>query len=125
MNDITNSENSRVMGILSMVFGIISIIISWVPMGRIIVIALGITAVVLGSIAIGRVNKNLSEKCVKNMAIAGIVLGSVAIIFSIILPIAWGLFAGPWFKGGHMGLGSQMSQDPGKLPELGRWKNLK
>src|SRR4030042_4361712 len=102
-HDITDSENSRVMGILSMVFGIIAIIISWVPMGRIIVIALGIAAVVLGSIAIGKVNKNISEKCVKNMAITGIVLGSIAIVFSIILPIVGGLLAGQWFKGGHMG----------------------
>jgi uncharacterized membrane protein len=117
MNDITNSENSRVMGILSMVFGIIAIIISWMPMGRIIVIALGIAAVVLGAIAIGRVNKNLPEKSIKNMAITGIVLGSLAIVFSIILPIVWGLIAGQWLKGSHIG--------QWKLPELGRLRHLK
>jgi uncharacterized membrane protein HdeD (DUF308 family) len=125
MNDIKSSENSKVMGILSLVFGIIAIAISWLPMGRFIVIVLGIAAIVLGGMEIGRVNKNLSEKSIKNMAITGIVLGSVAIVVSTILPIVWGLFASPWFEGGHMGLGSQMGQGSGKLPELGRWKNLK
>jgi len=118
MNNITNSENSRVMGILSMVFGIIAITISWVPVCRFIVIALGVAAIVIGAIEIGRVNKNLSEKSVKNMAIAGIVLGSLAVVFSIAITIFWGLIASQWFRGGHMGIWKQ-------LPELGRWRNLK
>ncbi len=117
MNDITSSENSKVMGILSLVFGIIAIVISWLPMGRFIVIVLGIAAIVLGGMEIGRVNKNLSEKSIKNMAITGIVLGSLAIVFNIIMPIAWGLIAGQWLKGGHIG--------QWKLPELGRWRHLK
>ena len=109
MNDIEVNKNSKTMAILSLVFGAIAIIISWAPFGRFIVIALGIAAIVLGSIVLGKLNKNLSEKSIKSMVIAGIVLGSLAIVFSILATIAIGFVASHWLKGGNM---------------MGQWKML-
>jgi uncharacterized membrane protein len=117
MNDVKNGENSKIMGILSMVFGIVAIVISWVPTGRIIVLVLGFAAVVLGAIAIGKIDKNLSEKCIKNMAIAGIVLGSLAIVFSILATVAFGFIASHWLKGDNM-------MEQWKMPGLGKWRHL-
>ena len=118
MNDLASGENSKVMGLLSLVFGIISITISWAPFGRLIIIALGIAAIVLGAIEIDRVNKNISAQSAKNMAIAGIVLGGLAIVFHIIMTVAWGLITTQWlFKGDHVW--------QWKWLELGRLRHLR
>ena len=118
MNDIEVNKNSKTMAILSSVFGAIAIIISWVPSGRLIGIALSIAAIALGSIVLGNLNKNLSEKSIKSMAIAGIVLGSLAIVFSILATIGFGFVASHWLKGGNM-------MEQWKMPGLGKWRHLR
>ncbi len=61
-DEVKNFEKGRLMGILSIVFGILSFILSLYPTRGLFLILLGIAAVVLGAIELDRVNKGLSEK---------------------------------------------------------------
>jgi hypothetical protein len=91
MNDTTNDETSKIMGILSLVFGLIAIAVCWISMGMILVYIFGIAGVALGVVTISRICKNSSETRLKNMAIAGVVLCGIAIVLIIILPTVFGL----------------------------------
>jgi len=109
MNDTINDEASKIMGILSLVFGFIAIATCWIPMCKIFVFIFGIAGVVLGAVTISRISKNSSEMRLKNMAIAGLVLCSIAIVLSIILPTVLGL-CGIQLQGLQGGMGPQGNQ---------------
>jgi len=57
--------------VLSFIFAVIGIFVAGIP--------LGLAAIILGAIAIGKINKNPGMKG-QGLAIAGIVIGAVAII---------------------------------------------
>ena len=89
-------------------------LISAVPFARFFVILLGITAIVLGAIELGKIEKATASKCARGMAISGIVLGSVAIVFTILAGVFMGMFLMHGvFDGG--GLGGHMIQRFGNL----------
>jgi len=98
MNEVEKTGDSRLMGTLSMVFGIIAVVLSCIPTAKLLVILLGIAAIVLGAIDLDRISRQKSLNK-KGMAISGIVLGSLAIIFSVIAGLVGGLFFFKWFKG--------------------------
>jgi hypothetical protein len=101
--------NHSVMGILAMVFGIIGVVISAVPFANFFVILLGIAAIVLGAIELDKILKGTASKCARGMAISGIVLGSVAIVFSILAGVFTGMFLMHGVFGGG-GFGRHMMQ---------------
>jgi hypothetical protein len=71
----TAVQTSNGLAIAAMVVGIIALVLSWVPF---VGIALGITAVVLGIIALKKANS-------KGMSIAGIVTGGLAILTGLVV----------------------------------------
>ena len=77
------------MAVASLILGILSIILSWIPVaGWIICLIMGALAVVLGILA----RKKQPEK--KGMAITGMILGIIGIVFSLIWVIACGALMG-------------------------------
>ena len=104
MNEIEKKNDFRLMGTLSMIFGIIAIVLSCIPFARFFVVLLGIAAIVLGAIDLDKISKDKIVKSTRGMAISGIVFGSLAIIFSMFMGIFGGLFFMNWMRGGggHM-----------------------
>jgi len=100
MDEVAKKNDFRLMGTLSMVFGIIAIVLSCIPFARLLVVLLGIAAIVLGAIDLDKISKDQSVKSTRGMAISGIVLGSLAIIFSMVMGILGGLFFMNWMRGG-------------------------
>jgi hypothetical protein len=116
MNEIEKKNDFRLMGTLSMVFGIIAIILSCIPFARVFVVLLGIAAIVLGAIDLDKISKNQNVKISRGMAISGIVLGGLAIIFSMVVGVLGGLFFMNWMRGG----GGHMMQ---RFFDMGRFRN--
>jgi len=98
MNDVEKANDFKLMGTLSMVFGIIAIVLSCIPFARLLVVLLGIASIVLGAIELDKISKN-QIKGSRSMAISGIVLGSVAIIFSMVIGMFGGIFFMDWMRG--------------------------
>jgi hypothetical protein len=121
MSDTANNEKNRILGILSMVFGIVSIVLSPLPFARVLVIILAIAAIALGAIELDNIGKNLSERSAKTMAITGIVLGSVSIVVMIVSMVVFGAMSFHLFRGGHMG----QFQEQLKMPGFGKLGNFK
>jgi hypothetical protein len=119
MNNVNGIEKSRLMGILSMVFGILAVVLAFTPFGRILVILLGGAAIVLGAIELDRVRRGLSDQGARNMAIAGIVLGGVSLILIILIPVIYGSVG---LGAGHFDFGMMGKRG---LPELGKFRHLK
>ena len=121
VNETENKGNYRLMGILTMVFGIIGVVISLVPFARFFVILLGIASIILGAIELDKIGKETASKCAKNMAISGIVLGSIAIVFSIFAGVFTSMFFLNWFGGsGGRGLCGNMMQGFGDFKDFKR-----
>ena len=113
MNDKAEEVKAEVVGsedrpgpmaIISLICGILSVLCHCVPFaGSFIGFALSVAAIVLGIIEIRKIGKGESSSRGRGMAIAGIILGAVGIIFGIIwaIIIAVGAFAGAlgeWFN---------------------------
>lgn len=79
-----SGNNTQVLGIISLVSGIIALPASFIPCFGTIAIVVAIAAIVLGIFAISSAKKNNESK---GLGIAGLVLGCVS--FAIIL--IWGL----------------------------------
>ena len=81
------------MAVASLILGILSIVLSWIPVaGWIICLIMGVVAIVLG--VLGR--KKQPEK--KGMAVAGMVMGIIGVVFSLIWVIACGALVGAGAK---------------------------
>ena len=72
MNEIEKKNDFRLMGTLSMVFGIIAIVLSCIPFARFFVVLLGIAAIVLGAIDLDKISKDKIVKSTRGMAISGV-----------------------------------------------------
>jgi VIT1/CCC1 family predicted Fe2+/Mn2+ transporter len=114
VDETEKKGNYRVKGTLAMVFGIIGVLISLVPFARFFVVLLGIAAIVLGAIELGKIEKGTASKCARGMAISGIVLGSIAIVFTILAGVFTGMFLMHGMFGGG-GFGGHMMQRFGNL----------
>jgi hypothetical protein len=110
MNDVEKANDFKLMGTLSMVFGIIAIVLSCIPFAKLLVVLFGIASIVLGAIELDKISKN-HVKSSRSMAISGIVLGSVAIVFSMAIGMFGGMFFMDWIRGG----GGRMIQRPGNF----------
>jgi len=117
MIETIKSEKSKLMGILSMVFGIVAVLFSFNPFGRGFTILLSLAAIILGVIELDRACRGLSDKSAKNMAIAGIVLGGVSILLFIAMAIAWKAFAFHKFDRGIV--------EKWNLSAFGRFRHLR
>ena len=104
MNETMAVEKKRILSILSMVFGIISIILSFMPFARVIVVLMAVAAIAIGSVVIGGADKSLIDKSSRGMAITGIVLGSVSVVVLILSAVFFGFMSLRMINGGHMGL---------------------
>lgn len=82
------AEKRSSMGGWALIFGILSFLLCWVP---VIGLLLSITTVILSGKALGKQNAN------KGNAIAGLVLGIIALIISITVTAIVGMFAGSFF----------------------------
>jgi hypothetical protein len=90
-------ERPGPMAIVSLICGILSVLCHCVPVaGSFIGFALSVAAIVLGIIEIRKISRGESSEKGKGMAVAGIILGAVGIVFGIIwiIVIAVGAFAG-------------------------------
>ncbi|WP_410878998.1 DUF4190 domain-containing protein [Myroides sp. DW712] len=79
-----SGNNTQVLGIISLVSGIIALPASFIPCFGMIAIIVAVAAIVLGILAISSAKKNNESK---GLGVAGLVLGSIS--FAIIL--LWGL----------------------------------
>ena len=75
-------------GVAALVVGIIALLLAWIPVINIGAIVLGVIAVILGILGLRK------KFAGKGMSIAGIVLGALAIIGSVIVLIATAVFVG-------------------------------
>ena len=85
------------MAIIALICGIMSLLCPCIPVaGTFIGFVLSIAAIVLGIIEIKKIGRSESSLKGKGMAIAGIILGAVGIVFGIIwmIVIALGAFTG-------------------------------
>jgi hypothetical protein len=113
MNDKAEEVKAEVVGsedrpgpmaIIALICGILSVLCHCVPVaGSFIGFVLSVAAIVLGIIEIKKIGRGDSSAKGKGMAIAGIILGAVGIVFGIIwiIVIAVGAFAGAfgdWFS---------------------------
>jgi len=69
------------MGLAALVVAVISLVIAWVPFLGLLGGLGGLVAVVLGAVALGRANRG--EATNRGTAIAGIVIGVIAILLAI------------------------------------------
>ena len=85
------------MAIIALRCGILSVVCHCVPVaGSFIGFVLSVAAIVLGIIEIKKIGKGESSAKGRGMALAGIILGAVGVVFGIIwmIVIALGAFAG-------------------------------
>lgn len=75
------------MGTSSLVLGIISVVLSWTVWGGVI---LGTLAIIFGSVGLGRAKRG--EATNRSSAMAGLILGIVAIALLVLLVLVFGAF---------------------------------
>jgi hypothetical protein len=75
------------LGIASLVLAIVGLLSVWLPFVSIVSIVLGLVAVVIGFLARGRVKRGAANN--GGVAIAGIVLGALAIIVGVAFIALW------------------------------------
>jgi site-specific recombinase len=81
------------MAVASMVLGILSVLIGWIPVvGWFTGFPMALLAVILGAVAIGQANKKPDEFGGKGMAITGLVLGIVTLALALLFWIVVGSF---------------------------------
>ena len=101
---VGSEDRPGVMAIVALICGILSVLCHCVPVaGSFIGFALSVAAIVLGIIEVRKISRGESSLKGKGMAIAGIILGAVGIVFGIIwaIIIAIGALAGAfgeWFQ---------------------------
>lgn len=78
------SAKKQGMAVASMVLGIITILIFWIPVVGFLGLVTALLAIVLGAIANSQANKKPEEFGGKGMAITGLVLGIVAIALMLL-----------------------------------------
>ena len=85
---VGSEERPGPMAIVALVCGILSVVCHCIPVaGAFIGFFLSVAAIVLGIIEIKRIGRGESNTKGKGMALAGIILGAVGIVFGIILII--------------------------------------
>lgn len=87
---LENKNNAGVLGIISLVLGILSILCCWLPFFNFV---FGIMAIVLGAIELKNIKRGVTGSNGRVMAIIGIALGSIIILFFIISLFTFGLNA--------------------------------
>jgi uncharacterized membrane protein HdeD (DUF308 family) len=101
---VGSEERPGPMAIIALICGILSVLCHCVPVaGSFIGFVLSVAAIVLGIIEIKKIGKGESSAKGRGMALAGIILGAVGIVFGIIwvIILAVGAFAGTfgdWFS---------------------------
>ncbi len=74
------------MAIAALVLGIIAILFCWFPVFNAVSIVLGIISLILGIMGVNKASKGLAGG--KGMGVAGIILGAIALVISIVVNIA-------------------------------------
>jgi len=97
MNENVDSDKRGTLAVLSLIFGIAGVVIGWVPVVNFLGFLLGIAAIVLGAIEIKKISQGSSSTSGKGIAIAGIILGAVAIVLGIVITVVLGLVLGGVF----------------------------
>lgn len=77
------------MAIASMVIGILGLVGGWMCCG----IVLPLLALVFGHLSLSRIQKSSGRLSGRNMAIAGLTMGYVGLIFGVIISVVMGTFA--------------------------------
>jgi tetrahydromethanopterin S-methyltransferase subunit C len=90
----TSNEKRGTLAVLALIFGIAAIVISWVPFVNFLSLLLAIAAMVLGVIEIRRIDTGRTPVVGKSFAIAGIILGAVAVVLGVALSFVLSLFVG-------------------------------
>ncbi|MCG9479144.1 MAG: DUF4190 domain-containing protein [Actinomycetia bacterium] len=87
-SEIINAEQKPgVMAIVSLILGIVAVLCCWIPFLNFI---LGIAAIVLGILELKNIKKKSTSDKGKVMAIVGIVLGGIIVVWGIVSIITLG-----------------------------------
>ena len=83
-------EKRGTLSVLTLIFGIVGILISWVLIVNYLGLALCITAIVLGTVELTQISKGTSSASGRGLATTGMILGAIGIvigfIFAFVLP---------------------------------------
>ena len=91
---MTADEKRGTLAVLALIFGIAAIFISWVPFVNFLAWLLAIAAMVLGVIAIRRIDTGKTSAKGKGAAVTGVILGAVAVVLGVVLSFVLSLFVG-------------------------------
>lgn len=73
--------------VLTLIFGIVGLVISWVLIINYLGFAFSVAAIVLGTIELTRISKGTTSAGGRGLTITGMVLGAVAIIVGFIVAV--------------------------------------
>lgn len=79
-------SGSNGLAIAGFVLGLLALLTSWIPLLNILSIIIGVLGVILAAIGLAKAGKIGSGK---GLAIAGLVLGTLAVVFSIVVNVAF------------------------------------
>lgn len=99
---------SKGFAIAALVLGILGILNFWIPFVNAVAIVFGILALIFGIIAVSRVKKGTASG--KGMGIAGIVLGALSIVLSIVISVVSTFLVGAYYTDG---LGNAVTSQQG------------
>jgi hypothetical protein len=90
-----NAEEKRgTLAVLALIFGIAGVVISWAPVAGFLGLALSIAAIVMGAIALSRIKRGESSETGKSFAAAGLILGIIGVIVSVVFIILFTMVLG-------------------------------
>ena len=99
---VAGDDKPGIIAILSLIFGILSILNQCVPIvGAFLGFILSIAAIVLGILEFSRIKKGIACEKGRGMSIAGIILGTFGILIGIFWIIALSIM---WIAGAFGGL---------------------
>lgn len=83
-------EKRGTLTVLALVFGIVGLATTWIPIINYLGFALSIAAIILGTIGLTRIRQGTTSTSGRGLSITGMILGAIAIvtgiIFSFVLP---------------------------------------
>lgn len=70
----------------ALVLGIVALLVCWIPFVNVVSVVLGLVALVLGAVAIGRVRKGVGAG--RGLGLAGVITGAAAVVLAVMVLLA-------------------------------------
>ena len=80
-------ERRGTLAVLALVFGIVGLGISWVPVINSLGFASSIAAIILGTIGLTQISKGTSLASGRRLSISGMVLGAIGLVTGVLFAV--------------------------------------